>query len=123
MARFKTHAIAGAVVGLGITIYEHQKFIKDDPKAEFDFTQMFINMAAGLVGAILPDKLEPALHPNHRSSFHSFTLTGFNIGGINMVNGFDRMGPRFKSGLKAFLGGYLSHLVLDSTTPKSLPII
>lgn len=123
MPNFKTHAVVGVIAGLGVTIYEHQKLIEEDPNADFDFTQMIINMGAGFVGAILPDKLEPAYNPNHRSNCHSITLAGLNIYGIDMVNDFDRLDPRLKSGLKAFLGGYLSHLVLDFTTPKSLPII
>ena len=66
MANFN---FAGAVAGLGVTIWEYRKIKEKDPNAELDIWKLLINMGAGIAGAILPDKIEPALHPNHRAFF------------------------------------------------------
>ncbi|WP_462272817.1 metal-dependent hydrolase [Methanohalophilus sp.] len=86
----------------------------------FGYEPIFIATIFSIIGAILPDIIEPAKSPSHRSFFHSFTmliiaglfsyhlLTGTESANMSMIG---------------FLGiGYVSHLVLDSTTPKSLPL-
>ncbi len=119
MPSFKTHAIAGAVVGLSVSLFEHQKIKENDPNASIDLRKMFINIVAGIAGAILPDKLEPAFHPNHRSIFHSVTAGGGVALTLKMLN----IHSDLKYPVYAFLWGYGSHLVLDARTPKSLLLI
>lgn len=124
MANFKTHAFAGAAAGRGVTIWEHRKIKEKDPNAELDIWKLLINVCAGIAGAILPDKFEPALNPNHRAFFHSLTSGGGVAYSIKKVATepasihSDLRYPAF-----AFLLGYCSHLVLDGTTPKGLPLI
>lgn len=76
MPNFKTHAVVGGMIGLGVTVYAHRKIKEKDPNAEFDVLKLLINVSAAVIGAISPDKFEPALHPNHRSFFHSLTSGG-----------------------------------------------
>jgi hypothetical protein len=59
--------------GLELQFTNVGKLRKKDPDAEFDVLKMLINVCAGIAGAILPDKIEPAFHPNHRSLDHFFT--------------------------------------------------
>jgi hypothetical protein len=42
MPNFRTHAIAGAVSGIGVTIYDYQKSKSKDPNTEFDFVQLLL---------------------------------------------------------------------------------
>jgi hypothetical protein len=82
MANLKTHAFAGAAAELGVTIWEHRKIKENDPNAELNIWKLLINACAGMAGAILPDKIEPAIHPNHRTTFHSLASGG---GGVYLV--------------------------------------
>lgn len=74
----------------------------------------------------LPDILEPASHPNHRQFFHSLAFAGligssmYKIWNWETKDEFD--GLLKTVGLIAG-GSYLIHLLMDSTTPKSLPLI
>lgn len=123
MPNFKTHASAGAIAGAIVSLYEYQQTKWDDPSAEFDFLQLLINALAGIAGASIPDKMEPAYHPNHRSTFHSFSAAALNVWGMSSTGNIEQLDPRLTSATKAFLFGYLSHLALDFSTPNSLPIV
>lgn len=80
---------------------------------------------AATLGSI-PDWLEPASHPNHRQFFHSiaFGLTiGRSIYGLyhwQPADDWDRM--LRVVGLVAG-GAYLTHLIMDAATKKSLPLL
>jgi len=92
------------------------------------------NMSARpIVGAVLaakftklPDILEPAIHPNHRQFFHSVAfasllgVAGYKIYKWNPDNLFDEA---IRFALMVALGAYGIHLLLDASTPKSLPLI
>jgi membrane-bound metal-dependent hydrolase YbcI (DUF457 family) len=80
----------------------------------------------GLLGgsvALLPDILEPAINPNHRSSFHSIGL-GL---GLILFNKSLAENKNISDESKRFLStmslAYGSHLLADSTTPKELPVL
>ena len=74
----------------------------------------------------LPDLLEPAEHPNHRQFFHSAAF-GLLVGKLSYEA--YRWVPANDSELVwcelILLGGgaYLLHLVLDSGTPKGIPLL
>jgi membrane-bound metal-dependent hydrolase YbcI (DUF457 family) len=80
----------------------------------------------GLLGgsvALLPDVLEPATNPNHRSSFHSI---GLGLGLILFNKGFaenKNLSEEEKRFLSAMSLAYGSHLLADLTTPKELPVL
>lgn len=92
------------------------------------------NMSARpVVGAVLaakftklPDILEPAIHPNHRQFFHSVAfasllgVAGYKIYKWNPDNPFDEA---IRFALMVAVGAYGIHLLLDASTPKSLPLI
>lgn len=109
----------------------------------------------GLVGAWLPDALDPPNHPNHRGVGHScVSLTGVSYLTANALPAVQRLRARAEIlrkqadlvrldepmralllDLAAFLVlvlagaitgmgvGYASHLLMDCTTSKGLPLI
>jgi inner membrane protein len=96
--------------------------------------------AAGLVTSALPDVLEPATHPGHRGVAHSVAALGTGVGlGLPAAHRFQdrvarasgdetdpvkRFMAQFCAGAAAgAVAGYGSHLLLDATTPRSLPLI
>ncbi len=124
MANFKTHALVGAAAGLGVTVWEHRKIKEKDPNAELDIWKLLINLCAGMAGAILPDKIEPAIHPNHRTTFHSLASGGGSVYlAKKLMTEPAFIHPGFKYPILAFALGYCSHLDLDGTTPKGLPLL
>lgn len=74
----------------------------------------------------LPDILEPAIHPNHRQFFHGLAfaslvgLTGYRLYQWEPQDKWEEF-VRFV--LLVGAGSYLVHLMLDATTPKSLPLM
>ena len=77
----------------------------------------------GAVAGVLPDIIEPATNPNHRKLFHS-VLTGAAVTyGMYKGNTSENLNHEAKTTINIVGSAYLSHLVLDSGTPKGLPII
>lgn len=83
----------------------------------------------GLAGAIatgLPDILEPASHPNHRQFFHGLAFAGcvgygtYKAWQWEPTEGWQKL---LRWGM--LIGGtaYLTHLAMDFTTRKSLPVL
>ena len=115
-----THTFAGGLLSLAIALCD---------KGDNSETAHNPMLAAGL-GAFcgkLPDILEPALNnPHHRQFFHSFAMliaVGYGVKKVyewQPENNLDA----FVRGVVLFAGaGYVSHLLLDATTPCSLPIL
>lgn len=71
MANSREHIVWGAVAGAGacltITWLSEQKL---------SLAELLGAILSGVLLAKLPDVLEPAIHPNHRSSFHSVAFAG-----------------------------------------------
>lgn len=74
----------------------------------------------------IPDLLEPATHPHHRQFFHSLVFAGFTAWGLHKVYEWEPE-TEFDKAIRfcVLVGGasVLMHLILDSATPRSLPII
>lgn len=130
MPNFEKHVSSGAKIGIlaGLILNTvHQfKHIQNGKKSKFDLTELVLSgvggAVAGTVGGILPDKLEPAYDPNHRKFFHSITMgtaLGFGLYPLHKSN----LPDLAKGILTVGTIGYLSHLALDSQTPKGLPLI
>jgi hypothetical protein len=68
----------------------------------------------GTLGAALPDVIEPAVHSHRRRIARSRAA----MGGIAELTwkGLRGVGPDSQS-------GYLSHLALDATTPRAIPLL
>lgn len=118
MANSNVHLLVGAGVSAGVYL-GFCRLTKRDPT-------LLGALAAGATGAVIalvPDILEPAIHPNHRAFFHSFAAVGLSAYvGLGQLDG-----PRLSQDdkLVALLVSlaYISHLLLDGFTPKSLPAI
>lgn len=83
-------------------------------------------IGGGLLGAKLPDILEPAIHSHHRKFFHSLVVAGGLAWAIRKVLSWPRDSREQRLMRAAVLGiaiGYASHLALDAMTPRSLPLI
>ena len=131
MPNYKKHADTGAIVG-GVTgivinlIYQSRRTNQNN-KQKIDFSELFLcgvgGSVIGTIGGILPDKLEPARNPHHRKFFHSiFTSTVIGYG-LYKTNSNNNMCELTKGIITTAGIGYLSHLALDSQTPKRLPLL
>lgn len=79
-------------------------------------------LLGGFVG-VLPDILEPANSPNHRSFFHSRTLLAMLIHGNKKVWESQNLTENQKLIISMLSTAYGSHLLSDSSTPKSIPFL
>ncbi|HFE38728.1 MAG TPA: metal-dependent hydrolase [Gammaproteobacteria bacterium] len=73
----------------------------------------------------LPDLLEPATSPDHRQFFHSLAFLGLVGTGMYKLYQWeaeDEMERLIRFALLTVGGAYIVHLLMDSSTPKGLPI-
>ena len=64
----KAHLLLGGVIGGGgYVLYRLAE------KKPIDILELILYSIGGAIAGILPDILEPATNPNHRSLFHSIT--------------------------------------------------
>jgi len=86
-------------------------------------------IAAACIAAVcgtLPDVLEPALHPNHRQFFHSLVaagLVGFTWYRLYRWEPSTPAEKLVRLLLLAASGAFLTHLVMDVSSPKGLPLL
>jgi hypothetical protein len=71
MANRKQHAVLGFTAGVGG--YALHSYIKEEKTS---LPELFGAGLSGVAGAFLPDIIEPATNPNHRSFFHSVSFVG-----------------------------------------------
>lgn len=115
MAAGKVHAVAGGITGL--VLYG---CYKNYEKEEWTFGGVIGAICLGSLVGLLPDIIESAANgPHHREIFHSVILL------ISMILAYNKIGKNEFSKLlvNIGLGGYVSHLILDSLTPMGLPIL
>lgn len=120
MANLKEHA--GWGFGSGIVTYAVMCRYYKRP---FDFGEMLVCAVVATVTGLVPDVVEPALDPNHRSFAHSVTA-GSGIVGLAMSScGVENKNwdEWYKILGAAATAGYISHLVLDGCTPRGLPLL
>lgn len=148
MANGKLHRGVGTVAGAGTALVRSL-----DQDAVAMVAETLGGALGGWLGGALPDVLEPATSPRHRSLCHSWA-TAATI--LTWANGRVTDGQQFcrqraqdwqrraasSTGVDAFLarlaalfcrlaagflaglqGGYVSHLALDALTPASLPLL
>ncbi len=137
MPNYRAHALTGMstafVANLGMQ-YACLPVLPDGSRdlSKLDFVEAFLAIGVGLVGASLPDLLEPASSPNHRKFFHSSLLAGGTTGGVvkycmagktenlNVKDIISDPGSRL---LLAGQAAYYSHILLDARTPKGVPLL
>lgn len=119
MSSRAAHEMAGAIAASAICTTLNQDLRKL-------LLELTISVPLGKLGGRLPDILEPSLNnPNHRQFFHSLA---FMFGaGVIMKKLFEwepysMEGKAMRWGLLIVGAAYMSHLLLDSSTPKSLPL-
>ena len=135
MPNGNTHIRAGAVLGaLGSIVLQ----AKAGNGEQTDFGHVLLSTGAATLVSRLPDVLEPATSPNHRDFFHSVFFGGI-VGiacretwnelkcEINARRSTGQSRPNNKEvGLGLLLiveSAILLHLVMDSSTKRSLPLI
>ena len=130
-----THIFAGTICGaVGSLVIQNRVH----ENKQFEPGHLLLSTGTGAAASRLPDILEPAIHPNHRAFFHSFTfgaLLGF--GAVQAFRNIKLKSEERKaagidqvSGTEILLGialivifVVLLHLLMDSFTKKGLPII
>jgi len=149
MPNGKTHFITGAVVGATVNFFIQSAEMAMDYDRQFDWGEFFLCAGAGAFAGIGPrlcrrpaaetsnrqtvpnltrpatpnllfsDILEPATTPNHRQFFHSIIsaiLIAYAISGNHTL----KLSRTTRLFLWTFGMSYLSHIALDSTTPKRI---
>jgi membrane-bound metal-dependent hydrolase YbcI (DUF457 family) len=130
MPKLRKHAATGGAVGIALTAlgnyFQQQKRKQADPTYQFDWSEMLgKSLLGGAIGSfcgVLPDLLEPATSPRHRKFFHSLTAASAIGYGMYKANKSD-LDDSDKELINLAGSCYLSHLVLDSNTPFSLPLV
>ncbi len=115
----RVHAVAGASTGVAwYVVYCRKSGIK------VKFPDLLVASVIGLAGGLLADVFEPASDPNHRKFAHSILLALGLVVLIGLIwhdSAFNSEEQRLALG--GLIVAYLSHLMLDSATPRSIPLI
>lgn len=117
MANGTTHYAVGAMTGIAMAINGQHKDEPVDP---------LLAIASSTVFAKLPDIIEPAIHPHHRQFFHSIAFLALLGAGLKKTYEWqpEKRGDRILRYVALCAGaGYISHLLLDGFTPRSLPLV
>jgi inner membrane protein len=120
MPNFKEH-LAVSLATTGVTYLAMCQYYQRKPTAE----DALLCVGGGTIAGIVPDVLEPALHPHHRAACHSIAAAGL------LAHAGTTLCPVTNEGWTEFakiffaclVVGYLTHLVLDGCTPRGLPLI
>jgi hypothetical protein len=112
------HGVLGALISLGL--YGLIKYTRrENPTVQGALGSIVLGGFAG----VLPDLLEPATNPNHRSFFHSSFLLSILAYGNQKVWESQTVTSDQKLAVSLFSVAFGTHLVSDSATPKSIPVI
>jgi len=112
------HGILGALVSLGL-YGAYKRFKQENLTVKGALGSLVVGGFAG----ILPDLLEPASSPNHRSFFHSSALLGILVYGNKKVWESQNLTSDQKLLATLFSAAFGSHLASDSITPKGIPLL
>ncbi|MBY9002081.1 MAG: metal-dependent hydrolase [Candidatus Heimdallarchaeota archaeon] len=116
------HIVFGEIIGLPLVGIMYYSFSSD-----FNYFMLALILAASLVcvfiGAILPDLLERPTNPNHRKFLHSWFVFAIAfiasfVMALVIIPLYEHL--FFVYPIFGFCLGYFSHLLLDSTTKRSL---
>lgn len=145
------HRVLGASTGaLAVNHYVLPR-LTDEERKEHGPTLFVGSVVAGGIGGRFPDLVEPAIHPKHRSFFHSVVVGCVAALGLGLTIKAVTELPRLQPGREASrnrkakkatsndglslkhlalatvmiaaMVGVLSHLFADSRTPDGLPLI
>lgn len=122
MPSSEEHIELGIVYSITDSILQNIKPEDNSVDWRMVIADILIKVPLGAFVSILPDLIEPAKNPNHRSIFHSFAFAGLLIWLYFYLDNYE-MDVKVKDILKFSIKQYIGHLGLDLTTPKGLPII
>jgi membrane-bound metal-dependent hydrolase YbcI (DUF457 family) len=119
MPNAKVHAQIGAAAGAAT--YAAMSFHYE---RKMDLLEAGFCALTGMAFAALPDLIELALTPNHRSTAHSVVILLLLLALIiSFCRDEDGKREEFVKMVVASAGaGYVTHLFADGCTPKGLPI-
>ena len=116
----KQHMLLGGAIGFSGYILHRLA-----EKKPIDLLELLLYSIGGAVAGILPDILEPATNPNHRSFFHSIFALLMITQGNNSV--WDQTNQALTNDQRVAISilsaAYCSHLATDGLTRKGLPIL
>ncbi|MDT3696630.1 MAG: metal-dependent hydrolase [Ignavibacterium sp.] len=135
MPNGNVHKTAGAILGPLAYLAIHNN---SQQKEKVDLGELLLSSGIGLSTARIPDILEPAIHPNHRTFFHSFVF-GVILCFIIVYAWNDLKAKRCERKVMGIqnwsryefldiiimigVGSILLHLIMDGYTPRGIPII
>ncbi len=120
MANGMTHSIVGGLSGLAVSLCDTDDYGRSTHNP-------VLTTAVGTFFGKLPDILEPALkNPHHRQFCHSVTVLvtlGYGLKKVYEWKPKDDVEGVFRCLALCAGVGYISHLLLDASTPRSLPLL
>lgn len=119
MSSGTTHQLVAAAM-VGTACYYNE----EEPQRKVGMS--LVGATLGSAMTKLPDVLEPAIHPNHRQFFHSIafaSLLGMATHKVYQWKPEDPIDKAVRFVLLVGASAYFIHLLLDASTPKSLPLI
>jgi membrane-bound metal-dependent hydrolase YbcI (DUF457 family) len=121
MPNFTPHLVTGGATGLSLEVI--RKIKENKPLEPEDLLRLTLSLSLSCIGGILPDVLEPAIHPRHRKFFHSILF--IIIIGIAIYYLFksEELDDILKWSFTAFSIAIIAHIVLDGFTPAGLPVL
>jgi membrane-bound metal-dependent hydrolase YbcI (DUF457 family) len=112
------HMVAGSLVAAGT--YLALTYGQNEQPTMKGF---LFSLGGGAIVGILPDIIEPAADCNHRGFFHSLTLAAL----LGVVFSKQNSDNGIENNIKLIFGvitsAYVSHIALDSITPRGLPLL
>ena len=118
MPDFETHFITGGFIS-ALT----NAALKKNRLQQISLGELIATFFTGGAVASLPDIIDPATNPQHRSIGHSLALSATGIPKLReMIANNPEWTTEQKEFLVSLLPAYGSHLVLDATTPAGLPL-
>ncbi len=115
---FAHRMVAGVVIGIASAYQESQ--------TKESTAWPLVNGGLGALLGTLPDILEPAAHPNHRQFFHGL-LFAATLGYLGYKLYKWQPDEPWQKTVRVLglitISAYLIHLMMDATTPKSLPMV
>ena len=114
----KQHLLLGGAIGFsGYILYRLAE------KKPINLMELVLCSIGGAAAGILPDVLEPATNPNHRSFFHSIAaLMLLSYGNYKLMQN-EEIPEDLKAIVNLMSMAYGGHLIADSITPKRLPLL
>lgn len=110
--------MVGGFTALGVLAIARAS--RDEPITFLEAIGVFLG---GGAVASLPDVIDPPTSPRHRSVGHSVAgVAGIGIA-LKNLEANPNITKNTKDIVYAMSGAYLSHIVLDATTPAGIPLI